>query len=264
MSPTLTTISILILFFFQSAATHKKLDRENNGFIGPVKKVNQTWSPVSDNGYLKAGKIYQSNIEIYDPDGRLIQRSYFSGSDSKDEHKEFYKYDTDGNRIIDKSEYIKAPDSPPDPPPPMPEPGSEKKAKANPRKVFKYDSRGNLIGEFYYRVDGSPLNHTIYKYDADDRLIDSQFIIDDREQFSSQRTYKYEGRLRVPAEETIIYPKSKFNVTGTIYKSTYSEYEFNSKGDWIKRKSTSESSSLDGRSNNKASVSLYFRAIEYY
>jgi len=50
-----------------------------------------------------------------------------------------------------------------------------------------------------------------------------------------------------------------FGSDGRIYeRTTYTDYEFNSKGDWIKRKQNKE------ETFNRRSVSMTFREIEYY
>ena len=61
------------------------------------------------------------------------------------------------------------------------------------------------------------------------------------------------GRQRVPSG--FIY----YGGNGKVYeRTTYSDYEFNSHGDWVKRKETTE------ETLNRKSISWMLRKIEYY
>lgn len=72
-------------------------------------------------------------------------------------------------------------------------------------------------------------------------------------QVSSRRVYGFTGDEKVPS--SFAYYDGK----GNVYEKTiYSDYEFNSQGDWIKRKETTE------ERFNRQSVSLTVREIEYY
>jgi hypothetical protein len=69
---------------------------------------------------------------------------------------------------------------------------------------------------------------------------------------SDRRVYGYVGGS-APSEFAYHGPDGK------VYeRTTYSEYEFNSRGDWIKRKETSE------ETFNRKSTSIVSREIEYY
>jgi hypothetical protein len=72
-------------------------------------------------------------------------------------------------------------------------------------------------------------------------------------QISDRRVYSYSGDDYVPSGFTY------YGRDGKVYERTgYTDYEFNSRGDWLKRKQTSE------QTFNRRSVSITFREIEYY
>ncbi len=248
--------AILITFifcfaFFQSASVKNKSDREHDGFVGNVKKAFEEWSPISGYpSYLQPGTRYRGSTRIYDADGRLLQSSVYPGAGGSDELRDHYTYDKDGARMS-RTEEIRGENSPPPPPPPMPPPGS-KEEKGPPKTVFQYDSRGRKIETAVLRAGGTLVYKLIYKYDEKDRLQESQNADPDGK-ITSRRVYSYEGDQRYPKEYVYIGSDGK-----TSSKVTYTEYELNPQGDWIKRKSKTESS--DGRTQ----ASLNYRSIDYH
>jgi hypothetical protein len=121
-----------------------------------------------------------------------------------------------------------------------------------PRTFFKYDSKGRLIEEKSVRPSGKVISRNGFRYDARDRLIEIAGY-DGRDQLTVRRVYDFTGEERVPTG--FVY----YGGNGKIYERTsYTEYEFNSRGDWIKRKETTQ------ETFNRKSVSSIRREIEYY
>jgi len=118
--------------------------------------------------------------------------------------------------------------------------------------VFKYNAAGKLIASASVRPSGTVNYKNTYSYDDKGRL--TELTGYDREgQVSDRRVYTYSGDSRVPSTATY------YGRDGKVYdKSVYSDYEFNERGDWVKRKQTRE------QTFNRTSVSMIIREIEYY
>ena len=74
MSKVIITTFIFCLVFLQSPGVRKKSDRDLDGFVGPVKKVFEEWSPVSGYPYPSDARC-RTLTKIYDQNGRLVQSS---------------------------------------------------------------------------------------------------------------------------------------------------------------------------------------------
>jgi hypothetical protein len=248
----MTHIFLALIFCIaciQIQTTKTESDREHDEFVGPVKKVFVLWSAVSGSNY-PAGSRCRSRTRVYDEGGRLLQQSLYPGACGSDEIREDYTYASDGSRSA-KSQEIRGKDSPPPPPPPMAPPGY-KAEPGNPRMVFKYNAWGKLAEAASIKPSGTVIYKYTYSYDDKGRLIEVTGY--DREgQVSDRRVYSFSGESRVPS--TFTYSGRD----GKVYDTTaYSEYEFNARGDWVKRKETRE------QSPGRGSVSITFREIEYY
>src|SRR5882724_7812417 len=106
------------LVAFQSSPSKRMSDREHAGFIGPVKSVYMEYEFTERNyGDRLAGKHCRGLTEVYNENGRLIQRSVYSGSCGVDEIRESYDYAPDGSRITSSKEVsgkiVQPPPAPP-------------------------------------------------------------------------------------------------------------------------------------------------------
>ena len=118
--------------------------------------------------------------------------------------------------------------------------------------IFKYDpSSGKKVESTSIRPSGKIVYKTTYTYDGKGRMIEITSYDSDG-QVSSRRVYGYSGDVSVPS--SFAYYDGK----GNVYERTiYSDYVFNSEGDWIRRKETREE-----RFNRRVSSTV--REIEYY
>jgi hypothetical protein len=249
MTKIITVILVLGLLFVQTPSASKKSERVCYGFLGPVKKAIEEWSPISGYPNLSPNDRCRARSQIYDKDGKLIQNSYFSGSCGSDENRDHYTYDQDGNRTT-SFEFIRGENSPPPPPPPMAPPGQA--VKGPPKTTFKYDAQGMIAERANFRANGEPTYKTTYKYDEKGRLQEMQVIHSNAPRY--RWTSKYDGEKRFPESEDSFdadSDKSKYTVT-------YTDYEFNSHGDWIKRKETAKEAS------GRTTVSIRYQILEYY
>lgn len=233
----------------QASVTKRSSDREHDGFVGPVKKVFVQWSPIYPaDPNIPIGSRCRTMTKIYDESGRLIQHSLYPGSCGGDEMREDYTYAQDGSRKT-KTKEIRGKDSPP-PPPPIARPNSEWE-KGEPREVFKYDSSGKLTEMVSIKPSGKVGYKLTYSYDARGRMVEMDSHHGDGD--VTRRVYSYSGDGRFPSGFTYISGKGRVGE-----RTAYSDYEFNSHGDWIKRKETTE------ETFNRRSISITFREIEYY
>ena len=121
-----------------------------------------------------------------------------------------------------------------------------------PKNVFQYDESGRLTETIVLRPSGKLVYKYTYKYDEKGRPIEYASY-DGNGKAGDRRVYTYTGDQKVPS--SFIY----YGHDGKVYiKTLYEEYEFNSLGDWIKRKEITE------ELYSPKSAFLTFRNIEYY
>lgn len=248
----ITGTLVLGVLFMQSQSAGRKSERESSGFVGPVKKALEEWSPISGYPYPQDARCH-TRSRIYDKDGRLIQYSYFSGACGSDENREYYTYDQGGNRTV-RFEYIQGKNSPPPPPPPMMPPGAKGGQAINgPQKTtFTYGAQGMMSEKANFRADGEPTYKTTFKYDEKGRLQEVQVIHAGGNRY--RLTYKYDGEKGFPESQ------DSFEADNNTPRSivTYTDYEFNSQGDWIKRKETVK------EATGRTTVAIHYQSLEYY
>ncbi|HYG80092.1 MAG TPA: hypothetical protein VD861_06875 [Pyrinomonadaceae bacterium] len=235
----------------QVSVAQRVSDRERDGFVGPVKRVSVESSPIHRSWEdVPVGARCRSSTNVYDEAGRLTQYSLYPGTCGEDEVRMDFTYAQDGSRTT-KYQEIRGENSPPPPPPPAPPPGSASAEKGPARKVSKYDPSGRLAEEATIMPSGRVLYKTNYSYDAKGRLIET--ASGGAAGSVSRSVYTYTGEDRVPSGYAYV------GSDGKMYEKTaYSDYEFNPRGDWVKRKVTTEGTF------NRRSVSWTFREIEYY
>jgi hypothetical protein len=253
MTKTIATTVLLCLSLSQSSTAVKKSDREHDGLAGPARRVFQEWSPISGYPGYDPRTRCRSMTRIYDRDGRLMQSSVYSNTCGDDETRSHYTYDKDGSRTS-RTEEIRGTNSPPPPPPPMAAPGSGSRpaAQSPPRTTFQYDSRGRLSEQAVYRAGGELIYKVVHKYDEKDREAETQSVDKDGS-ISNRRVYRYEGDSRFPSGYHYIERDGR-----AAFGVTYTDYELNAVGDWVKRKT--KTVDHGGRTR----VSQDFRTIEYH
>lgn len=102
------------------------------------------------------------------------------------------------------------------------------------------------------KPSGKVIDKTIYSYDAKNRLIETTGYSEEG-QISDRRVYDYSNDNLFPSTFTY------YGGDGKVYeRNMYSDYKFNSYGDWVERKQTTEGTF------NRKTISLTFREIEYY
>ena len=244
-------VMMLCSIYPQGVITKHSSDREHDGFAGPVKSVSVEYSTIYESHpSTPLGSHCRDMKNVYDKDGRLMKHSVYHGSCGSDEILEEYTYAKDGSRTA-RTRAIRGRNSPA-PPPGIRLATSTPGDEGEPRRTFTYDTSGRMIEDVSAGPTGKLRYKSGYKYDTKGRLIETDGSEADG-QVSVRRVYSYEGDNRVPSGFTY------YGRDGKVYDRTiYTDYEFNSRGDWVKRKETTE------ETFNRKTISWKLRAIEYY
>lgn len=242
---------ILLVACNQDSITIIESDREHDGFASPVKKVFVHWLPISGGNYPVGSRCRQMT-KIYDQSGRLMEHSPYSGSCGSDEIRYEYTHTPGGGRR-EKPQKMRGGGSPPPLPPSLASGSTPDTDKGESETYFMFERlTGKVAESTSYRPDGKIINKTKYTYD-DKRRMTEMTVRDRRGRVSSRRVYGYSGDERVPS--SFAYYDGKGNV---YERTTYSDYKFNSQGDWVSRQEATE------ERLNLRRVSLTVREIEYY
>lgn len=240
----------LSLLWAQTSAPQKLSDRERAGLIGPVKRMAVEWTPDGQPRFnIAPGTRCRQATTVYDETGRVTQSSLYPGSCGADEIRTEYTYAKDGS-YTKRTQEIRGRNSPP-PPPPMAMPSGERE-QGEPREIYQYDSVGRPIEVSVVRPSGKLIYKTTFIYDLKGRETEIRSY-DENGKPGDRRVYSYQNDGKVPSGFAY------YGSDGKVYiKSEYKEYEFNSRGDWIKRKEITEEIYGGKR------TSLIYRTIEYY
>lgn len=228
-------------------------DAEDDGLKGKVKKIVRESEDLSGSSAGQGRKL--STIEYFDEKGNYVKReSYdYRGNPSI---ITVYGY-LDGKRVS-KSGYISYEYNPPPPPPAAPNPDEKPKPKPDPRFTFSYTSKyenGKLVEDQLVSNRGLPLNKTVYKHD--DNQIER--LVYTSEGSLNQRYVSVLDKNGNTIEETN-YDQSKQKYRGDR-KYIYA-YEFDEKGNWIKRTTSQEVTENDEKILKPWYIT--YRTITYY
>lgn len=253
----LTMMLSLVIALNQATISQTMSDREHAGFVGPVKKVFVEWSPV-DRPYndIAPGTRCRERTDVFDKDGRLTQNSVYPGSCGSEEIGEYYTYRPDGSRT-ETTDASRASGIPSGAPPIAG--GNVNREPGRPKTTFQYDSKGRLVETSTLGPAGKMIYKSAYSYDDKSRLLERRGYGEDGK-VSSRRTYRYDGVRNVPASFAY------YDGDGKVHEEiAYSDYEFNERGDWVKRKETrQEKVYISGQTFIRKRISSTYRQIEYY
>ena len=246
----------LLLMPTQAPSPQKMSDREQEGFRGPVMKVFEEWSPQTEESNIPIGARCPRETKTYDQQGRLTSDVLYPGKCGGDgEIREDYSYDKDGNRLERHDDSKASGISVSPPKPPTPSAGGNQNGSYTFKHVFKYDSKGRMNEESVYSPSGKLKYKLVYKYDSQNRLIEDKSVDPDGS-VSEKQTFSYNSDERFPSGSISIGSNGK-----PYAKDTYSAYELNSRGDWIKRREIQEH---PDQPNRAKTIAIVTRTIEYY
>ncbi|MDQ3798451.1 MAG: hypothetical protein M3384_03275 [Acidobacteriota bacterium] len=233
-------LSVLFIFSFCIAVSaQKKLsDREREGFTGKVKLVKSD----TKNDLLSAAE--KSNTEqkckycsehYYDRDGNLTQiinvglnfkvakniidgvETYkFSYIVEPPKYNGFYSIMVLPERPIEEPENLSPPDN-----------------RYDQKYVYEYDSLGRIKISRAFKNDGILFRKSTYTYDDKDRIVEEVY----ETRFDKSRIiFKYDQKGNLIERNTNT--QSGIGEKDRRSKNNYSDYKFDSQGNWIERKET--------------------------
>lgn len=234
----------------EPVAKKLKSDAEDEGLKGRAKTVFTESQDLS--GTWSVQKRKPSAMEYYNEQGNLTKRESYDYMGNLSDVT-VYGY-LDG----DRASHFKSIEHEYNPPPMMiaPAPGGEK-PKYDPRYShkfkFKYDDRGRLVETVWNGNDGKLWLRYVYNYKGNQKeeLVYSA---------DGSLNQKYLYTLDDKGNET---DEVNYNIKDDSIRSKYSYvYEFDAKGNWIKR-TTSEWAKKDGKESLEPAWITY-RTLTYY
>jgi hypothetical protein len=235
----------------EPVAKRPKPDAADEGLKGRVKTIFTESEDLS--GTWAVSKRKPSSMEYFNEQGNLTKRESYDYTGNPSDIT-VYGY-LDG----DRASHFKSIDYEYNPPPmmaPAPAPG-QAAPKYDPRYSYKfkykYDEKGNLIEEALYGNDGKLWMRYVYTYKGNQK--EEMVYAKDG---SLNQKYLYTLDDKGNEMEEIIY-----EVRDNAIRNKYSySYEFDAKGNWIKR-TTSKEVTKDGKSQFEP-YSVTYRTITYY
>ena len=235
------TLLLISLTTLSAFAQKKQSDREFEGFRGQVKTVTEERAELQQSGDTAVEAARKRNKMItFDTDGNLVTDKAY---DQRGEEFDVRTYSfIDGERfvkhdVLSKNVIAVAP-----------APGKQSKQPRDPRYSarikYKYDSQGNQIEMAWLHPDGRPNLRYVYKREGNRKEV---------------MVYREDGSLSHGWVEKLDDKGNEVETTDVVpgypprAKTTYTYLEFDSQGNWTKRKQSRGDSS-----------SITYRTITYY
>jgi len=241
--------SLAILFVALSALGQQPAsDRTFDRFKGRVKKVaTETAELKNESGNWIESKPLPASTETFDEVGNLVRsETYWKGQPYA-----IYEYFfLDGARVVKITNLAPAnegggvgpgPKAPPDP-------------RYTFKLIYKHDNKGNRSEELKYGNDTSLRVRTAYLYDDKGNKVESASHLPNAKEASRRTLSSYDDKGNV-VDETV------YIGTNIVVKQSYT-YEFDSSGNWIKRKRNARTT-RDGKPFSEARYADY-RSITYF
>jgi len=179
----------------------------------------------------------------------------YPGSCGSEEIREYYTYDKEGNRIEKHDNSAASGLSTSPPPPATPSPSRTESDRRTFKHVFKYDSEGKRTEDSVYRSNGELVSRSQYQYDSQARFLGWESYRSDGT-LSGKHMISYDVDASFPTGAVSLGPDGK-----PYSKVSYSDYETNSRLDWIKRREVTEK---PDRPTKAKTIALLTRTITYY
>lgn len=246
-------VLILLIFisfpFVISNAQNKVIDREFDRLKGKVKSVTESYSTFENqNGNLIERKSGVQFEKHFDENGNTtLTLNYIVGD------KNIYSF-INGEKTF-KSETIKG----------VGGAGRAEMKESNPKPrderysikfKYKYNDINQIEEETLYNNDGELNSRTVFRYDEKGR-------IKERERYNSYKSNKLTFRTTLAYDnDNNLSQELLFIINGsTTYKYTYTDYKFDSEGNWVERIQTSNYK-INGQ--DRIAKRIEHRKIEYY
>ena len=242
------------LFTLQVPAQTQKTHREDAGLKGTIETITVEKSSLSNvQGEWAEDKRQTTYIETYDPFGNLSQRRSF---DYRGNLRDKTQYTfIDGEKVAKTESFRYDYDPPLQVAPPSQEKNEARDPRFNLKYKYRYDAKGNRVEMTIYYNNGARGTTSISEFDERGNRIKLDI-------YSSQgiRSYSRSSAYDSQGNET---EATHFRSDGTVSsKYSYSDYEFDSEGNWTKRK-TSKQVTKEGKPFFEP-YEMNYRTITYY
>ncbi|HEX8277985.1 MAG TPA: hypothetical protein VF540_04790 [Segetibacter sp.] len=236
-----------LLFIQTSFAQYYNNEKELLGLIGNIKTItSESAKIIFENGKYVEKERYLQRTETYDLQGKLIKEEPVPGREGRpivcingkcntEEPKQEYKYNKQG-KVIEESSILMD-------------------GTMTSKRELDYDVQGKLLESRYYSRDNKGKLHLENKW------------VYTRKGNETKSTY-YEGCCKIKRWQIAVFDSYKnliklsvFRPDGYKRKAAYS-YEYDSKGNWTKRK-VFDWVTKDGKSSFEP-VEVNYRKISYY
>ena len=226
---------LLSLSTFSALAQRKQSDREFQGFRGQVKTVTVERTELKQSGgTVVEAALQPQKMLAFDTDGNLLSDKAYNRGEEFDVRT--YSF-IDGERVVKHTVLSKNVLSI------APAPGKKPSQPSDPRysaKIkYKYDSQGNRTEMDWLTADGRPALRYVYKREGNRNEV---------------MVYRPDGSLSHGYVDKLDDKGNELETTSVVPnyppfpKTTYTYLEFDSQGNWIKRKeSRGDSSSISRR-----------------
>lgn len=233
-----TSLALLLVSLITVSAFAQKnqSDREFQGFRGPVIKVTVERAELKQSGdtAVEAGRLPQKML-IFDTEGNLVSDKAY---DQRGEEFDVRTYSViDGERVVKHdvlSKNVLRGSGTSDK-----QPGKPRDPRYTVKLKYKYDSQGNRTEMAWLDADGRPTLRYVYKREADRKEV---MVYRQNGSLSHGYVDKLDDKGN-ELETTSVSPSDPSSP-----KTTYTYLEFDSQGNWTKRREArGDSSSIKYR-----------------
>lgn len=288
----LSTAVIVLLTTFVFAQKQMS-DREADKLKGRVKSVavysvwyhadyDEPFTLSVDDKLPEKKRLPQETV-YYDEKGNRVRVEYFNANETA------YKVDEydflDGRRVVKEIFKSKPPRMPGVYREPIPGVDDRRRDERFTRRFeYKYDDKGRRVEERWFDNRDLPIQIVVRNYDAKGNLIEqveryiNNFIRDPARRESPPARYLYSYDAKGNETKKSWFPITSINKNGYTYDgkkpisvTTYSHYEFDSRGNWTKRigenRQRSPFSMYDGATvieNETRSIAVEYRTLNYF
>ncbi len=226
---------------YDTKGNRVELSIYTNGY--PMKRVysHDAKGNLAEVNYYEFGtRPFGKEEYIYNDTGQLVGKRVSNGIRVK------YEYDSKGNKISETVEDLAKDEGP-------------RLVALTDKTIYKYDEMGNLIEAAYFKSDGTKGTHSIFKahkivHEYDGKGVQTgTFHYDSDGRLIQKWVRKSEGN-KVSTEYT--------DSSGMLKSKSVSAYEYDSRGNWIKR-SGFVIEFKDSKTSEKPTI-IEHRIISYY
>lgn len=235
----------------------QQTDSEAEGLKGRVKTVVTEYANVTrEAGASVEGKRRPFRTDYYDENGNLTRSLVYDSEGNLTDTFDFFFLG--GERVYKTSE-VQSKDGPPEAvAPPGPQRREQPDQGYDVKLIYKHDARGNRVEELQYQNDGTLEGRVVSEYDGKG-LMQTKYNYGPGGGLGTSSAYTYDDKGVVTGEVVRVHEGASRSTVSHRYSYTY---EFDARGNWIKR---NESDAADREPSPTAQPTLVsYRTITYY